>query len=138
MNFNNIGAKTMKHPINRRVFFTRQRNDFLSLNEVRTLARTGKLAMTDLVFDTDGGSYTTGSIVQGKAPRWALSTEHDPLLCDLPIPSPEDVAMVNEVLCEAEFLEMPTVPSVKSVKDFLSRKPQVARMVANAERWMFQ
>jgi hypothetical protein len=127
----------MKHPINRRVFFTRQRNDFLSLNEVHTLARSGKLALSDFVFDVDGGSYTAESIAQGKAPKWAMTAEHDLMLHDCPPLSEEDIALANELACEDDFLEMPEEPKSKTVSHYLATEPRIARFVADAEHCLF-
>ena len=124
-----------KHPLDRKVFFTRQREDFLSLNEVRADVQTGKLTMMDFVFDVEGGSYTAGSIVQGKAPKWAMTTENDPALYGLPTPSEEDMAMVNELLCDPDFIEMPREPQAKSVSNYLKSEPRIARMVVDAEHW---
>ena len=124
------------HPFDRKVFFTRQREDFLSLNEVRADVQTGKLTMMDFVFDVEGGSYTAGSIVQGKSPKWAMTAENDPALFGLPTPSEEDMAMVNELLCEEDFIEMPREPQAKTVSNYLKSEPQIARMVVDAERWM--
>ena len=119
-----------KHPFDRRVFFVQQRDEFLSLNEVRTNVQTGKLEMADCVFDVDGCLYIAENIVQGKAPMWALSADHDPMLYDCPPLSEEYIAEVNEILAEEDFLEMPREPKAKSVKDFLFHEPQVARMIS--------
>ena len=133
-----IRSNTMnKHPNDRRVFFTRQGDNFLSLNEVRDDTLAGTLSLLDTVFDVDGGSYSVESIVMGKAPKWAMTAEHDPMLHDLPPFSEEDAAMVNELLCEPDFLEMPSEPQVKTVKDYLANEPRIARMVAGAARCMF-
>jgi hypothetical protein len=43
--------------------------------------------------------------------------------------------MVDELLSEDGFLEMPEEPAVTSVSDYLSREPRIARMVVDAERW---
>ena len=124
-----------KHPLDRKVFFVRQREEFLSLNEVRADIQSGKLTMMDFVFDVEGGSYTAGSIVQGKAPRWAMTAEHDPMLYDLPSLSEADRALVDELVSEEVFLEMPSEPAVKSVSHYLESEPRIARMVVDAERW---
>jgi hypothetical protein len=137
IHINNKGAKKMKHPLDRKVFFTRQRNDFLSLNEIRTLTRACKLSMMDLVFDTDGCSYTIESIAFGRAPKWAVTAENDPMLHDLPPLSDEEAAMVEELLLEEDFIEMPAEPKAKTVADYLSREPRIARMVVDAGHWMF-
>ena len=126
----------MKHPYDRKVFFVQQRNDFLSVRDVQHLAQSGTLSSFDLVFDVDGGSYTAQSIALGKSPRWAMTAEHDPMLPDdLPPLSEEDIAMVNELVSEPDFLEMPAEPAVKNVKDFLFREPRIARMVGDAEHY---
>jgi hypothetical protein len=124
----------MKHPFERKVFFTTQSENFLSLNEIKRKILVGELSSCDLVFDVDGSSYTAGSIVQGEAPKWAMTAEHDPMLHDCPPLSAENAAMVNELVSEDDFLEMPQVPDTKSVKDFLSRDPRIARLVADSER----
>lgn len=119
-----------KHPFDRKVFFVQYREEFLSLNEVRDDVQTGKLAIVDLVFDVDGFSYTAGHIVQGKAPKWALTAENDPMLSGLPSLSEAEFAAVDEVLCEDDFLEMPREPKAKTVKEFLSSEPRIVRRVA--------
>jgi DNA adenine methylase len=132
------GENNMKHPYDRRVFFTGQSDRFISLNDIQRLALTGKLSAFDVVFDVNGDSYRANDVVMGKAPQWALFAEHDPMLQGLPTPSAEDMAMANELLCEPDFLEMPREPKAKTVKDYLSREPRIARMVASAERCMFR
>ena len=92
--------------------------------------KTGELSALEFVFDTDGGQYTAGSIAQGKAPEWAQTTA--PMLDDCPSLSAEDIAMADAIACEDGFLEMPTEPKAKTVRDFLAREPQIARLVANA------
>jgi hypothetical protein len=59
------------------------------------------------VSDTDGNRYYAGSIAQGKAPKWARTVEHDPMLFGMPPLSEADIAAADEVLCEDGFLEMP-------------------------------
>jgi len=125
-----------KHPYDRKVFFVQQRNEFLSVREIQHLIRTDELSLFELVFDTDGDSYTAESIALGKAPRWAMTAEHDPMLYNLPPLSEEDIAMVNELVCEDDFIEMPKEPQAKTVEGYLASEPRIARMVADAERWM--
>jgi len=96
-----------KHPYNRKVFYISTPALCYSLREIRDSVTAGTLDSCTLVSDTDGGRYTAGSIAHGKAPRWAMTAEYDPMLCGLPVPSTENMAMVNEVLCEDDFLEMP-------------------------------
>ena len=122
-----------KHPYNRKVFFVRHRDDFLSLNEVREDVQTGRLALSEYIFDTDGGAYPVQHVATNKAPRWL---QNEPILGDLPPLSEEDMAMVNELLCEEDFLEMPKEPSVKSVSHYLESNPRIARMVADAQHCM--
>jgi len=119
-----------KHPFDRRVFFVQQRDEFLSLNDVREYVQTGKLTIADCVFDVDGCSYIAGNIALGKSPKWALSAEHDPMLHGLPTPTEEDVAVMNEILAEEDFLEMPREPKAKTVKDYLAREPRIAHMIS--------
>jgi hypothetical protein len=118
------------------VFFTQHQTDFFSLRDIQHLVRKDKLSLFDFVFDTDGGSYSIDSILRGKAPRWAMSAEHDPMLCDMPPLTESQLAMVNEAICEPDFLEMPTEPTVKTVEDYLANEPRIARLVADTERWM--
>ena len=127
-----------KHPADRQVFFTSQGNDFLSLNVIRQLTQSGKLSAFDVVFDVDGNSYTAKNIAEGKAPKWAMTAENDPVLFDCPPPSKEDIAMVDELLSEPDFLEMPREPKSKSVSSYLESRPQIVRMIVDAERWMIR
>jgi len=123
-----------KHPLDRKVFFTRSSDDFLSYRDVQGLMRSGILALSDLLFDTDGGAYPVQHVATNKAPRWL---QNEPTLDDLPALSEEDLQMVDELLSEEDFLEMPSEPAVKSVETFLSREPRIARLVGGAEHWMF-
>ena len=125
----------MTHPFDRKVFFVRQQEEFLSLNEVRNNVQTGKLSMFDTVFDTDGDSYTAESIALGMSPRWATTAEHDPMLHGIPMPPAEDIATVEELLLEEDSIEMPRESKIKSVSDYLMSEPRIARLVVNAERW---
>ena len=127
-----------KHPLDRKVFFVQQRNDFISLRDVQRLCKTGKLSAFDRVYDVDGGSYTLENIVFGKSPRWAMTAEHDPMLYGLPSLSNEQMAPVHEMVSEDGFLEMPSEPQEKTVIDFLANEPRVARMVADAEYSIFR
>ena len=128
----------MTHPFDRKVFFVRYREDFLSLYEVRDDVQAGKLSMFDTVFDTDGDSYTAESIALGMSPCWAMTAEHDPMLYDVPPLSEANRALADELLCEEGFLEMPREPKAKTVKDYLAREPRIARMVVDAEYCMFR
>jgi len=128
----------MKHPTDRKVFFVRGRDEFISLNEIRDDVKTGKLAIVDFVFDVDGSSYTVENIMLGKAPEWALSAENDPMLHGLPPLSEEDIAMTDELMCEEGFIEMPDEPKAKTVEDYLANEPRIARMVHDAECFMFR
>ena len=119
----------MRHPYDRRVFFVLERDQFLSLNDIHTLVQADKLSAFDAVFDVDGERYSTGDIVLGKTPRWAVSAENDLMLHDLPTPSAEDIALVNELACEDDF-EMPKEPTVKSVSGFLKSQPRIAHLVS--------
>ena len=124
-----------KHPLDRRVFFTRQRNDFLSVRDVQRLYMSGELSAFDLTFSVDGDSYRTSDVASGKAPEWAMTAENDPMLYDCSHLSEEDIALADELALECDFLEMPTEPEAKTVKDFLLCEPQIACMIANTERW---
>lgn len=123
----------MKHPFDRKVFFVRDNDKFLSLNEIQRLYRTGRLSAFDCIFDVDGGSYRACDVATGKTPKWGVTANHDPMLHDLPSLSEEDAAMLDELICEEGFVEMPDEPRVKSVEEYLASKPRIARMVANAE-----
>ena len=96
-----------KHPYRRQVFYISTPALRYSLREIRDSVVAGMLNPHTLVSDTDGGRYYAGKIAQGKAPRWALSAEHDLMLCGIPMPSVEDMTMVNELVSEDGFLEMP-------------------------------
>jgi len=126
-----------KHPFDRKVFFVQYREEFLSLNEICDGVQAGKLAIVDWVFDVDGFSYTAGNIVQGKAPKWALTAENDPMLHGLPSISETELAAVDEVLCEPDFLEMPREPKAKTVSHYLKSEPRIARMVFGIEHRLF-
>ena len=126
-----------KHPFDRKVFFVPQKEEFLSLNEVRDDVQTGKLTSMDLVFDVDGSLCTAKSIVDGRSPKWTRSSEHDPMLHGLPPISKAELAAVDEVLCEPDFLEMPREPKAKTVSHYLNNEPKIARMVFDVEHRLF-
>jgi hypothetical protein len=44
------------------------------------------------------------------------------------------MAMMNELLCEEDFIEMPREPQAKTGSNYLKSEPRIARMVFNAER----
>ena len=71
-------------------------------------------------------------VVTNKAPRWL---QNEPMLNDLPSLSQEDAALVDELVSEEGFLEMPEESAVQSVSHYLERHPRIARMVFNVERW---
>lgn len=125
----------MKHPFDRKVFFTQSNDEFLSYREVQGLMRSGKLTLSDFVFDTDGGAYPVQHVITNKAPRWL---QDEPMLDNLPPLSEEDARMVDELLSEPDCIEMPKEPAVKSVSHYLERHPRIARMVVDAERWMLR
>ena len=134
---NDKGVKKMKHPYDRHVFFTVRSDRFLSLNGIQHLARAGKLSAFDLIYDVNGGSFTLENIVFGKSPKWAMTAEHDPMLYGLPSLSEAELAAVDEMVSEDGFLEMPSEPKVKTIKDFLASEPRIARLVADAEYSLF-
>jgi len=121
-----------KHPLDRKVFFTRSNNDFLSYRDVQGLMQSGKITLSDLLFDTDGGAFPVQHVATNKAPRWL---QNEPMLDELPPLSEADSQMVEELLSEEDFLEMPSEPAVTSVSHYLESNPLIARMVVNAERW---
>lgn len=121
-------TEVSKHPLDRPVFFTPKSDTFFSVNEIQTLVQTGRFAMADCVFDTGGERYTAGSIAKGQAPEWAV--ENDPMESGLPPLAESDIALADELASEDGFLEMPPEPATKSVKTFLSREPQIAKLVA--------
>jgi len=84
------------------------------------------------VFSVDGGSYSAESIMLGKAPEWAQTT--DPMVHDCPILSEADISLADALASEDGFLEMPDEPRARTVTDFLLREPLIARLVANVER----
>jgi len=97
-----------KHPYNKKVFYIGIPTLRYSLREIKSSVIAGTLNPRTIISDTDGSQYFAGSIAQGKAPRWARTAEHDPAFFGgLPMPSAEDMALANEVLCEPDFLEMP-------------------------------
>ena len=127
----------MKHPADRRIFFTYQSDNFLSLNTIRQLTQSGKLSAFDVVFDVDGNSYAAKSIAEGRMPRWAMTAEHDPMLHDIPMPSEEDVAMANEFLLDEDAIAMPREPKAKTVSHYLKSEPRIASLVLGAEHRLF-
>ena len=90
----------MTHPINRKIFYMSNPTLRYCLREIRDSVLAGSLNPGTIVSDTDGNSYSAGSIAQGKAPKWALSAEHDPMLFGMPPLSEADIAAAGEVLCE--------------------------------------
>ena len=120
----------MRHPYDRRVFFVLERDQFFSLNDIHALVQADQLSAFDAVFDVDGERYYTGDIVSGRTPMWAVSAKHDLLLHDLPIPSAEDIALVDELACEDDFIEMPAEPKTRSVSSFLAREPRIAHLIS--------
>ena len=125
-----------KNPFDRRVLFTLHSTEFLSVHDIqRLLYKSGGLSPLDLVFSVDGEAYRASDVASGKAPKWALSAEHDLMFHDLPF-SEADFTLDDEWLSEPDFFEMPTEPKEKNVNDFLSNKTSIARAVADAERWV--
>ena len=118
------------HPLDRRIFFTADCDTFLSQRDVQHHVHTGKLAPSEYVFDVDGDAYFAQHVAANKAPRWLQNEHTDPMLYGLPPLSAEELAAVDEVLCEDDFLEMPGEPQVRTVKEFLSSEPQIAHRVA--------
>ena len=96
-----------KHPYHRQVFYIGIPALRYSLREIKSAVLAGSLNPHTIISDTDGGRYTAENIGRGVAPKWARSAEHDPMLHGIPTPSAEDIEMVNEILCEPDFLEMP-------------------------------
>ena len=96
-----------KHPYNRLVFSIGSPTLRYSLRTIQSAVMAGTLDPHTLVSDVDGGRYTAGSIASGKAPKWARTAEHDPLLFGMPPLSELELAAADEVLCEPDFLEMP-------------------------------
>ena len=127
-----------KHPYDKKVFFTQSSDEFLSYREVHGLMQSGSLPLHNLIFDTDGSVTTGESIARGLEPRWAMTAENDPVMFDCPPLSKENAALVDELLCEDDFLEMPSEPKSKSVRSYLASQPRIARLVTDAERWMIR
>ena len=97
------------HPCNRKVFYIGIPALRYSLREIQNSVIAGTLNPRTIISDTDGSQYFAESIAEGKAPRWARTAEHDPAFFGgLPKPTAENIALADEVLCEPDFLEMPS------------------------------
>ena len=118
------------HPLDRRVFFTTEGDAFLSQREVQHHVHTGKLVPSEYVFDVDGDAYLAQHVAANKTPRWLQNEQTDPMLLDCPTPSASELTAIEELVSEDDFLEMPREPQVRTVKEFLSSEPLIARRVA--------
>ena len=124
-----------KHPLDRKVFFTRSSDDFLSYRDIQGFMQSGRLTLSDLLFDTDGSAYPVQHVATNKAPRWL---QNEPTLDDLQPLSEEDLQMVDELLSEDGFLEMPEEPKGTSVSHYLESHPRIARLAVDAECWILR